>query len=133
MANTDAQFDGEIFRKDHPMILAARRDLASIKSIKLFYNASGYKAGTVLGLNSVSGYRQAYDDGASSGLNTADCILLDDHPVEDFKSSTDFVVSRGVFGGEVFKDLLTGYDAAAGVDLKARTIVTANGTNILKF
>lgn len=133
MASTDATFDSEIFRKDHPMILASRRDLASIKSIKLAYDAGGYKAGQVLALNTVTGYRQDYVDGQGSGIGTADCVLLDPHPVEDFSSSSDFKVARGVFGGELNEDLLTGLDAAAKVDLKGRTIVTARGTNIFKF
>src|SRR3954466_15293113 len=100
MGNTDSRFNGEVFRKDHPMILAARRDLASLKPIKLAYNSAGYAAGTVLALNSTSHLHQAYDDNASSGLNTAVCVLMDEVKVDEFpgtNSAVDYQVARGVY------------------------------------
>jgi hypothetical protein len=133
MGNTDAKFSGSIFRKDHPMILASRRDLASIKPIKLAYNSDGYAAGTVLAFNTSTSKYVKYVDGQANGVGTAAAILFMDVPVEDFSSSADFKVERAIFGGEVFYSLLTGIDAAGIVDLAAKRIKTATGNDILKF
>lgn len=133
MANIDARFNGEIFRKDHPMIIAQNRQLASILPVRLAYNASGYVAGRVLGRNTTSGYFENYDGGASSGLDTASCVLFESHDVTEFQSATGTVIARGIFRGDVYKDLLLGLDAGAETDLNSRTIVDATGINILSF
>lgn len=131
--NLDSKFDTEIFRKDHPQILAANRHLASIKPVRLAYNASGYKAGTVLAKNSVSGLFQAYNDAGSSGLNTATCILFEAVDVSSFADSSDSALARGIWGGEVFEDKLVGIDANGKTDLNGRSIVDSTGVNIFKF
>lgn len=133
MANTDAKFSGEIFRKNHPQILAQNRHLASIMPVRLAYDAAGYKAGQVLAQNSVSKEYAKYVDGAASGLGTAASILFEEHPVSDFESATGSVLAKGIMGGEVFEDKLTGLDAAAKTDLGARTIEDATGIKVLKF
>ncbi len=130
---SDLNFNGEIFRKDHPIILAARRDLASLKPVRLAYNASGYVAGQVLGRNTVSGYYENYNDGGASGLETAAAVLFETVEVDLFASTGDTRIARGIFGGEVFEDKLTGLDAAAKVDFASRTIVDATGVSIMKF
>jgi len=131
--NLDAKVNNQIFRKDHPIILASNRQLATLYPVRLDYSSDGYKAGTVLGRNSVDGNYAAYDNGASSGLDTAAAILFEDVPVESFPSATGTALARGIFGGEVFKAKLTGLDASAITDLKARTITGADGVDVLKF
>jgi hypothetical protein len=131
--NLDAKVDTEIFRKDHPIILASNRHLATIYGVRLAYDASGYKAGTVLGRNSVDGTYAAYSNSASSGLDTAASILFEDVPAELFPATTGTAVARGIMGGEVFKAKLTGLDASAITDLGARTIIGADGVEVLKF
>lgn len=133
MGSTDIKFSGEIFRKDHPMILAARRDLASIKPVRLAFQTDGYVAGTVLGRNSVSGYYQAYTDAGASGQDTAVGVLFEKVEEDLFASSGDTRMARMIAGGEVFEDKLTGLDAAAKTDLGSRSIVDATGVTILKF
>lgn len=133
MSALDARFNSEIFRKNHPMILAANRHLASLKPVRLAYNSSGYAAGTVLGRNTTSLVYQAYNDGGSSGINVAKCITMDATPVEDFDSSTGTCLAVAIFGGEVFEDKLTGLDAAGKVDLGSKSIIDATGVTILKF
>ena len=133
MSSTDLKFDGEIFRKDRPIILAARRDLASLKGVRLAYNAAGYPAGQVVARNNVTGYYEKYDNGAASGLDVAVGVLMIGREEEDFASTGDTTVAQMIVGGEVFKDKLTGLDANGETDLGARTIVDGDGTNILKY
>lgn len=133
MSSIDAKFNSEIFRKNQPMIIAQDRHLAVLDPVRLAYNASGYKAGTVLGRNTNSGYYEAYNNSASSGLDTARCVLFEEHPVEDFESSTGTVAAVGIFGGILYKDNLTGLDANGETDLSAKTIIDANSINLLKF
>lgn len=133
MANIDIKFDGESFRKDHPIILSTNRQLATILPVRLAYHASGYEAGRVLGRNSVSGNYERYDNGGSSGLDTAKCVLFEGHAVDEFDSSTGTVIARGIFGGEVFYGKLVGIDSNGETDLGARRIIDATGVEIMKF
>jgi hypothetical protein len=133
MSGQDAKFSGQIFRKDFPMIIAQNRHLASIVPARIAYQSSGYKAGTVLALNSVSNQFAPYDDTASSGLNTAVGVLFKPVEVEDFPSATGSQMARMIIGGELYEDKLVGLDAAAKVDLKSRTVTDTSGTKILKF
>lgn len=126
----DAKFDGEIFRKDHPIILAANRHLASLRPVRLAYvDANGYDAGTVLARNTVNGYYYAYDDNGSSGLDTAACVLFEDAT----PASGSTMLARAVFGGEVFYTKLTGIDTNGITDLGGRLITDAFENQILKF
>lgn len=133
MSSLDAKFDGEIFRKDHPIILSGNRVLASILPVRLAYDSDGYLAGTVIARNTTSGLYQKYDNGGSSGLDTAAAILFGDKAESDFASTGDSQAARGIFGGEVFQSKLTGLDAGAITDLGARSITDASGTQVLKF
>lgn len=131
--NFDAKINNELFRKDHPMILATNRHLATILPVRLAYDAGGYKAGQVLGRVTASGNYADYNDAGSGGVETAAAILFEDVPVELFPSASGTALARGIFGGEVFESKLTGLDANGKVDLGARSIVDATGTTILKF
>lgn len=133
MGKLDANVDTEIFRKDHPIIIAQNRHLATLQPIRMSYSASTVKAGTLMARNSVTGFYAAYDDGASSGLNTAIGILFEDITTDQFADSSDTTLARLITGGEVFKAKLTGYDTAALADLKGRLITDATATEILKF
>ena len=133
MGSTDARYNGSIFRSDNPMILAARRELASIVPVALAYNSNGYLAGTCLARNTTSGQYQAYTNGGASGTGTAAGFLFFNVNPWDFASSADFVLERMVVGGELNSALLTGNDATANTQLGARSIVSATGTTILKF
>lgn len=125
----DAVSSTEIFRKDNPMILACARAQALLLPIRLDYVSGGYKAGTVLGKNSVSGNYGVYNDSASSGLNTAVAILFE--AAEPASGGTD--LARGIFKGNVFYDKLVGIDAAGVTDLKARTFADSTGVTLLTF
>lgn len=131
--NVDPRFNGQIFRKSHPMIIAQNRRLASILPVTLAFNASGYTAGTVLARNTTSGQYQNYANGGASGTGTASCVLFEDVDVSEFVATSGTVFGRGIFGGEVFKDKLIGLDSNAITNLNARTIVDSTGINVLKF
>jgi hypothetical protein len=132
--NLDAKVNNEIFRKDHPIIIAMNRHLATIIPVRLAYDSDGYLAGLVLGKVTSTGEHQAYDDGNSpAGVGVALGVLMEDVPVESFPSATGSALARMVVGGELFKAKLTGLDANAITDLGARTITGADGVDVLKF
>lgn len=137
MGKIGAQFDGEIFRKDHPMVIATNRHTAILLPVRLRYDADGYLAGHVLARNSGDGLFQKYDDGtAASGIDTAVSVLFESHPVDDFVGATGSasVMGVGIFGGCVlYEDKLEGLDANAKTDLGMTSIVDASGTNLVKF
>lgn len=122
----------EVFRKNHPMILANNRQLATIIGVRVAYDASGYLAGTVLARNSVSGYYQAYSDIGASGIDTAVGILFHDIAVEDFNGLTS-TAAQMITKGNVFETKLIGLDANGKTDLKSRSIVDGFGNTILMF
>lgn len=127
--NLDANINNQLFRKDNTVIIAKNRHLASLAGVRLKGVAADYQAGTVLGKNSVDGYFYAYNNGASSGLDTAVCVLME--TIADNGEST--LLGRGIFSGELYKDNLVGFDSAAGTDLGARSYQASDGVNILKF
>lgn len=130
MGNIDAGFKPEIFRKNHPVILACNRHQALLLPVRLRYQSGGYLAGQVLARNTVDGLFQPYVDGAASGTGDAAGILHDDI---DMPTADESQTAIGIFGGQVYESKLTGLDAAAKVDLKSRSITDAEGTTILKF
>lgn len=135
MASTDAKFNSEIFRKDHPIILAARRDLASIKPVRLDNISAKYDAGQVLVRDPGDSLFKKYSTASGSGDTT--CILFEDVEVEEFVDGetgvTGSAIARAIFGGEVFEDKLTDLDDSAKTELGGKTIVDATGVNIFKF
>lgn len=136
MSSVDLKFSGNIFHKNYPIILACSPVLALLLPARLVYVSGGYVAGQVLARNTVSGYFQKYVDGSASGVGTAACILFEDHGEQDFdgtSAATSTTIAVGIFGGVVFLDKLTGLDAAAETDLKARELVDATGVTTLKF
>lgn len=137
MANTGGSFKAEIFRNNQDLVIATHRHTALILPVRLRYDASGYQAGEVLGQNNVDFTYGKYDDNTgASGLNAAKCILMEDHPVEDFDAATaaGSTMAAGIFGQcTVFKDRLTGWDSNAATDLGAKEITDATGTTVIKF
>lgn len=131
--NIDPRFNGQIFRKSHPMIIAQNRQLASLLPVTLAYNASGYQAGQVLARNTTSGQYQPYVASGPSGTGTAAAILFEGVDVTEFVATSGTVFAAGIFGGEVFKDKLISLDAGAISNLGAKTIIDATGVNVLKF
>lgn len=130
--NTDAKFSGEIFRKSHPIIIAANRHLAILHGVRLAYSATGYNAGKVLSRSDVTGLYGAYDSAGVSGLGVAKAILLEEIKAEDMVAASG-AVTPALFGGEVYKSKLQGLDTDAETDLGAKTIIDGSGTQILKF
>lgn len=136
MSKLDPVFNGEIFRKDFPLVIASNRASAQLNPVRLRYNSAGYLAGTVLARNTTDGLYQPYVDGAASGTGTAACVLFEGHGTEDFPgtASTDSCLAVGIFGGcSLFFDNLTGLDAAGEVDLGMREITDATGVKTVTF
>lgn len=134
--NLDAKVKGEIFRQDHPIILATNRHLATLLPVRLVYDASGYEAGRAVarltsGPN--SGLYTKYNNAGASGADVCAGVLFAPVEAADFPSTTGTAVARCIFGGEVFNSKLVGMDANGITDLGGRVITDASGTAILKF
>jgi hypothetical protein len=127
--NLDANINNSLTRKDYPQIIAKNRHLASLTGARLKGVAADYAAGTVLAKNSVDSLFYAYDNNASSGLNTAVGVLME--TITDNGEAT--LVGRMLVSGELLKDNLTGLDSGAITDLGARSYTGSDGVNILKF
>lgn len=125
-------FQGDIFHYDQPIVIASRRGSACMEGVQLRYNADGYLAGQVLARNTVDGLYDKYVDGTASGVGTAACILFQPVKVEDFPGTTGTVLAAGIVAGcDLFKSKLTGYDAAALVDLKGREFTGFDGVTLV--
>lgn len=127
----DAFTSGNIFEKDHPIILACNRHLATFLPVRLAFDSvnGDYLTGTVLARNTTSGYFQRYVSGGASGTGTAACILFEDVA----PASGDTLLSRGIFTGQVFQAKCIGLDSGAITNLGARSITDATGTQILIY
>lgn len=133
MSSIDAKFNGSIFRKSHPILIAQSRQLAELLPVRLAYDADGYNVGQTLARRT-DGLFAKYDNGGSSGLDTAACFLMEDHPVEDFDpAATGTCIAKAIFAGYVYQDMLLDFDSAAKADVGGRTIIDATGINVLKF
>lgn len=124
----DATFSGQIFRKDHPMVLSSNRHLATLLAVRLAYDAGGYKAGQILALDTVANQYKKFS--AVSGTYQASCVLFEDVSA---LGSSGTALARGVFGGEVFKSVLIDYDATVKTQFGAREIKDASSIEIVKF
>jgi hypothetical protein len=133
MGSIDSNFKKEVFRKDHPAIIAQDRQLAVLIGARMKYNATGYLAGTVVARNNVSGLYDKYDNGGASGLDNAVGVLFQDVAEESFESATGSTTAVVIAGGVVYKDKLIGLDAGAEADLGAKTIIGADGVELLKY
>lgn len=132
MANLDAEFSPQIFRKDFPMILATNRHLATLLPVRLAYDSAGYLAGQCLARRT-DGLFVKYANGGASGTGTAAGFLFAPVDVSEFPSTTGTAVERGVFTGQLFSSLLIGNDSAADTTLSARKITDATGVVIYSF
>jgi len=125
---TDASYKDNIFRKDHYMIFAANRHLASIKPIKT-QSTDELKPGQVMARNTSSGYFEKFS-AVSGGSYDSACVIIDELSSSE---ATGTSVLRGVFGGELVKSALSDYDSNANTALGAKEITSGTGTEIVKF
>lgn len=124
----------QIFNRDYPIIIATNRSSAVLLPVRVGYDAAGYNAGQVLARKTSDGLFYKYNDAGAGGLEVAAAILFEPLDVVEFGGVSGSCAAVGIFGGcTVYKGKLTGYNAAAGVDLGAREITDATGVTVLKF
>lgn len=127
MSNTDAKFQ-KVFEKVFPVIIARNRNQASIIGEAIKYDALGYKAGQVMAQRT-DGLWTKYVNGGASGTGVAVAVLLEDKEVETFMDASTNQTALMAIKAEVYKDKLTGLDAAAITQLGK--VVTIQGDNVL--
>lgn len=132
MTNLDAQFNGSIFRRSFPQIIATNVHLATLLGVRLAFDSGGYAAGVCLARRT-DGLFVKYTNGGASGTGTAVAFLYAPVDVSDFPSTTGTVLERGVFTGELVDSLLTGNDATADGQLSARRFTGSDGITIYSF
>lgn len=136
MASIGASFNGSVFSKDFPMVIATNRASAVLLPVRLRYDSDGYVAGDTLARNTTDGWYDKYDGGGSSGLDVAKCFLFESHPVADFdaENATGSTMAVGIFGGcTLYYSKLGGVDSGAVTDVGGKVIIDATGVELLKF
>lgn len=131
----DATVNNSVFRKDNPIILAMRRDLAVIQPVRLAYDANGYMPGQILDYKAADGLY--YKHSAVSGTLNATCVLFEQVTSDDqlTQGASGNSLARAIFGGLVFGDLLLDNNAGAtgSSGLNGRAYKDATGVNVFKF
>lgn len=126
----DAVVNNEIFRKNHPIIIAMRPDLAVMEPVRLVLRAEGYLPGQVLGRISASGLFDKW----SQVSGTADCqAVLFEEITADAQGATGGALARGITAGFVYTDLLLDYNSTAKSGLGAKDLTDAGGNHVTKF
>lgn len=125
----DAYFDGEAQRKDHPIVLACNRDLATILPTRVLNRAEGYKAGQVIARDTSDQFYKAFS-AISGGSFDSVGVLFESIGAQ---SATGGTLARTVFGGEVYKSVLVDFSSDASDEMLAREITDSLGTTIVKF
>jgi len=134
----DPRFSGDIYHKNFPNIIASDRALAKIIGARLQYSDTAYVAGQVVGRVTATGYYDRYDDSATGGQQVAVGVLLDevDNSAATGSGSGGYGTGSGrvcVGGCSLYYDKLTGLDANALTDMKARRVYDEFGTSLLVF
>lgn len=125
---TDASYKDEVFRKDHYMIIASNRHLASIKAIKTD-STDPLLPGQIMARVQSTGLHQKWS--VASGVAHDTVVVLFDELTENEASGESTL--RGIYGGEVYEGELIELDATAKTEMGGKSMVDGLGTAILKF
>jgi hypothetical protein len=140
MANLDAKFSGQIFRKDNPIILAVRRDQAVIMGVRVAYDSGGYMPGQVLVRKVSDGLFYKWSS-ASGATHDSTCVLFDQATDSDQLANNHGVLTgvsgstllRALMKAVVYTDNLIDYDSGAKGELGAVNFVDSGSVNLTKF
>lgn len=129
----DAEVNNSIFRKDFPIVIAKRRDLAQISPVRLAYDAAGYLAGQCIARVTSTGIFGKWSAVSGSSVDTK-CVLLDNVlSYEENSALTGGALSRAVFSGYVYKGVLGDYVAGSSLGSAAVEQTDASGVTVVKF
>ncbi len=130
--NLDAKVNNQIFRKDHPIIIAKNRHLASIIAARLAHDTDGYQAGQVIARDDGDGLFYKWSAVSGGSYDTVS-VLMEEVVGDAFTGTTGNCLARTIVGGEVFYDKLIEIDAQAITDMKAKIVYDATAEAILKY
>lgn len=136
MATTGPNFNGQIFRKDFPVVIATNRNSAVLLPVALRYQSAGVDAGTILARNTTDGNYDVYSNGGASGTGTAACVLFESHDSNDWsvQASSGTIPAAAIFGGcTVYQSAMSNYDSNALSNLNGRLITDASGVVTMLF
>lgn len=141
MGSQDALFNSSIFRKDNPIILACRRDLASFMGVRLVYSAYDYMPGQALVRVTSTGLFDRWSN-ASGGTYDSPCVLFEQvtNPQQQANSAgatltgvSGSTLARAIMGGLVYTANLIDADAGFKTALKSIDRYDSNATEMTKF
>lgn len=139
MGHQDAKFKSQIFRKDNPIIIAAKRERAIFLGGRIAYDSTGYLPGQCLVRKVSDGL--FYKWSAASGSSYDSPVVLFDQAT-DYDQLADGSGQGGVSGASlvrvlagaiVYTTLLVDYDATFKTALGGRDYIDAAGTQLTKF
>lgn len=140
MSNLDAKFQGQIFRKDNPIILACRRDQAVILGVRVAYDSSGFLPGQCIVRKPSDGL--FYKWSAASGGSFDSPMVLFDQCTDSDQLANNNGVTTGVSGSTLLRGLakalvytgnLVDGDAGFKTALKSVDVVDSGGVAITRF
>lgn len=134
-SNIDAEVNNQIFRKDFPMVIASRRELATIAPGRLFQDGNDYLPGQCLVRVTSTGQFKRWS-AASGGSFDSPCILFE--PVLAYQQ--DSTVTGGALArlissaeGGVYKSQLVDYNSGFKTALAGKEFTDATGVTVVKF
>jgi hypothetical protein len=132
----DAEFKNSIFRKDFPMVIALRRDLAQLSPVRLKSDGNDYIAGQVLARKVSDGefYRWSAVSGLAASAVDTNCVLFETVITSNFDSTvTGGTLARALMSAYVYKSKLIDYVAGSSLGSGAKEQTDATGITVVKF
>lgn len=132
----DAEVNNSIFRKDFPMVIALRRDLAQLSPARLHADGNDYVAGQVLARKVADGefYRWSAVSGLPASGTDTQCVLFETVLSSDFESTvTGGTLARVLMSAYVFKSKLIDYVSGSSLGSGAKEQTDATGLTVVKF
>ena len=129
----DAEVNNNIFRKDYPMVIALRRDLAQISPVRLKADGNDYIAGQCLARRVSTGMFERWS-AVSGATNDSQCVLFQSVLAYEFDAAvTGGALARAIFSGFVFQSKLIDYVAGSSLGSGAKAQTDASGLTVVKF
>lgn len=129
----DAEVNNQIFRKDFPMVLAKRRDLATLSPVRLKGDDNDYLAGQCLARRVSTGIFERWS-AVSGATNDSQCVLFQSVLAYEFEASvTGGALAQGIFAGFLKKERLLDYVAGSSLGSGAKEQTDATGLTVVKF
>lgn len=132
-SSIDSEVNNQIFRKDYPVVIAKRRELASLAPVRLAGDGADFIAGTAIARETSSGKFKRWT-AVSGGTYDTPCVLFESVPAYQFDSAvTGGALARAVVQGYVYQGSLVGSNTQFITALGGVIQTDASQVAIVKF